>query len=149
MTDPAALLALKERVEKATGADRELDSELMEIEHFRDSQCIGVTDEYYKPVKSDVWVNRKTEKWKTTATQGYEFTASIEASLGLVGRVLPGTMWACGSMEDGPFCRLVIPVKGDGWRYAASSESEGNVAQTPPLAILSALLSALAMEPKP
>lgn len=66
------------------------------------------------------------------------YTSSIDAALALVERFLPGTIWAVGNMEAGPFCRLVVPNK-DGSYVGGYYTGE---AHTPALAILAALLSA-------
>lgn len=141
---PTTLRSLLARVEGASGADREIDRALMAIEHAREQRFIGVYDEFNRRVMSDVWVHRATGKWKTTAADGHEFTASVDAALALVERVLPG----CGvgfdvNVEHG---RGDKPVRAwlnqseaewtyDGWPSA--------VGRTPALAILAALLKAL------
>jgi hypothetical protein len=53
--------------------------------------------------------------------------------------VLPGTMRAVGTMEDGPFCQLVVPDASGGY-IGGDYRKHAN---TEPLSILAALLSAL------
>lgn len=46
------------------------------------------------------------------------YTASLDAAMSLRK---PGTLWAIGSMEEGPFCRLCVPKDGGGFDYVEAS----------------------------
>ncbi|MCJ2009905.1 hypothetical protein [Methylobacterium sp. J-092] len=105
------------RVKAAEGPDRRLDYEIFTA--------------FATPGEANPW----------DPAAGHFYTASIDAAVALAGRVLPGTMWAVGEMEGGPFCRLVYP-KSDGFREAVSMEQDGGP-DSAPLAICAALLTAL------
>jgi len=149
-----ALKALAERVEGATGPDRELDEALMALVYVRDKRHIGATEGWedepdsFVPVKEFVWVDPATDRWVSTAA--YNFTSSIDAALGLVERVLSGYRWGVASapMKTG-FYPDGKPSYGDGFKAHLTEPSAlrpmPSVAQgvTPPLAILAALLRAL------
>ena len=115
MVDLATLTALRERVIAAKGPDQKLDSAIwLKTSH----QC--------KDHGIDGWT---------------KYTASIDAALALVGRMLPGHGWSVGS----DFARQGQPFATIG--YDEEDRRGSAFAHTPPLAILAALLSALiAME---
>ena len=123
MPDRAELERLLKRVEGATGPDREID-------------------------------------WLLTfdgAEAPMEYTASIDAALGLVERCLPGWFWLVRAPEDdcrvpgkffanlqSPDYRAEAYEAGGSFRVNHLAGSEGFAyAETPPLAILAALLRAL------
>ena len=133
--------ALLERLEKATGPDRELDEAIMALFYTLDERHIGTTEGWdddpdsFKPVKDRVWVDPATDKWVSTAA--FHFTASIDAALALVERVLPGWMHANGNCgeQNMPWACITEPDE------PCRDFSAG--APTEPLAILIALLRAL------
>jgi len=157
MTDLAELL---ERVRKATGPDRELDGEI--------AATLRVGN------KLPDWAQNWTGEWRPTI-QGFvvlmqddeqpgpnfsspKFTASIDAALALVERVLPGWKVSLfiGHMTaakngDGARAELIAPgkpkkISASEWRWPKVAACYH--AQTPALAIVTALLSALiAREP--
>lgn len=93
--------------------------------------CVGESERGKDMVWED-WID-----WRFV-----RLTASIEASLELMKRALPGAMWAVGCMEGGPFCRLVYPTgHSNGWGHTVSLEQEGGP-DSEPLAILCCLISA-------
>lgn len=102
------LMELIKRLEKASGPDRALDEAVMAVFYVRDKRHIGVTEGWddepdsYLPVKSDVWVDPATDKW--VSTHAHPFTASLDAAVALVERVLPGWVWHASS--DGPHARV-------------------------------------------
>lgn len=99
---------LLERVKKATGSDKELDRAIERMEHGPD--VIPFTPEY---------------------------TFSIDASVALMDRMLPGTLWRLQSDPDSGSGFEATMVTG-GPELGAKGDGA-----TAPLAILAALLSAL------
>lgn len=123
-----ALKGMLERVRRVTGPDRALDVRIL-AQLQQPGEWSGSDIEY-----------ACADPDRTCDPPRY--TASVDAALALMDRVLPGAMWAAGCMEGGPFCRLVYPTGVDnGWGHTVSMEQEGGP-PTEPLAILSALLSA-------
>lgn len=124
---------LLERVKQAMGSDRWLDAEIECT--FRNAglppgescECEN-WDKYYPGYI-------KTPLGFVLAAS---YTSSIDAALGLLERVLPGTTWALSSTGERPLCRLFVPVG----RSCASGWREADAA-TPPLAVLAALLTAV------
>jgi len=125
--DIETLRALRERVREATWPDRELDALIWGIEDTRPLAAAGGDRPIYKQCPDDA----------VAFDSPPPFTASIDASLALVERVLPGWqhvtwggVWPYGGMAElrsgGPEC------------FVSNGE-----AGTLPLAILDALLSAL------
>lgn len=109
------LSGVVERLEKATGPDRELDDAIMAAIFVREERHTGVQerlalDDEWVPVKSPVWVDPATDQW--VSTHARQFTSSADAALTLVpkdydwivGNVngqLGGTPYACvGSTEQ-------------------------------------------------
>lgn len=131
---------LIERLEKASGADQELDLAIFEAIHPKGS----LTDSGWRWTRRKIaplgvvwyWLDRHK-----IAQPDYvqKYTASIDAALALVEKVLPG--WASG-YDAGPKTVIAFVDSHDfadrvfGARYTAE-------AATPPLAILLALLRAL------
>lgn len=136
------------RLEVCTGPDREIDAELMRLEHDWEERHIGATDENDTPVKDWVWVNRATGEWRSTAP--LHFTESIDAALALVERKLPGYRWGVSSapMRTG-FYPDGKPSYGEGFKAHLTEPSAlrpmPTIASgaTAPLAILLTLLRAL------
>jgi hypothetical protein len=91
MTDPAKLIELAERVEALTGPCRGTDAWIM-----------GKTD---NPQWTDADCEYAAEDADRTCGAP-RFTASLNAAKSLMA---PGTLWAVGHMEDGPFARLCWP----------------------------------------
>jgi hypothetical protein len=134
------LEALRERVGKATGPDREIDAlvwlkccpEAFDDQAFwswRGMQPKGISDRALDDVK--VGYARSRAPF---------FTASLDAALALVERVLPGWGWQIKRYgEDGEHeAYLWPPSEADHSRLHAECQHT-----TPALALLSALLSAL------
>jgi len=106
------LTALIERVENATGPDRELDA--------------AIRDALYEPVKRGAWT---------------PFTSSLDAALALVEEKLPGTFWHVAkgrTRPDEPLfgAELVSPEHGG---VNVAVEHESSVALALILALLRAL----------
>ena len=155
---------LLERVKTATGPDREIDAEVM-FDLF--AKPVGARDDggptgYLWPEDNPSWsfgvrFPGKDREWFTAARQKVEgetltiwrddawvlmnslripqITASLDAVLELVERVLPGWAWSVGNLRNGAQCYLMH-------RPGAALLGPG-LAATPPLAVLSALLTAL------
>lgn len=85
--DITRLRSLLERCEAAKGSDRELDEAIMSLFHFRAKRFLGVTYVGGGRAMSNVWVSHKTGKW--VSTHAHDFTASIDAAVALIEKVLP------------------------------------------------------------
>lgn len=136
----ATLRDLKARIDAATGPDREIDARILcaffapagsEVEHIR---------------RYDRWIINRPHgcswrHWDELPTvflgRGDRISASIDAALALVERMLPGWAWnvQTDSRTTGVFARLDNPD--------LDVEPAAAHCETAPLAILSALLSAL------
>ena len=112
--DLADLIA---RLTEATGPDREIDLDLWRL--FGD----------LPPAVHERW-----------DYQTVPYTASVDASLALVERVLPGKHWSLGWWDEGFRCEFLVFEEGEWWYHAG----KGTVGEAPtlPLAILVALLRA-------
>ena len=118
MGDPETLRALLARVEGAAGADEAMDD--------------------------DLWAAFGNPNTGSL----YDYTASVDAALALVGRVMLERMWTIGSVETGGYAASVEgPLK----REASTPYGVGEFyrepmwcdhAPTPALALLAALLRA-------
>ncbi len=137
------LQKLLERVENATGPDREIDEAIMALVYVRDERHIGAYMENDlgrdEPVKDRVWVDPKTDKW--VSTHAYAYTASIDDALALVERVLPGQQWTLGRNLHHHYWLCTFNRLDD--EGAPYSNASSHAAPTPPLAILAAILKAL------
>lgn len=116
----AELATLRARIDAATGPDRELDLSLAEA---------LVPDVVVLLHNRGTGQNERSTYW--------HYTASIDAALALVERLLPGWLWTFGSYgpDDGPWACITEPTEPCA-DYAARGP-------TPALAILSALMSAM------
>lgn len=142
----AALRGLLERVEAATGPDRELDRDISVAVGFlhvgdRGRLYMIAPDDgghIYGGLGDDILIPRLTEK--------------IDAAVALVERVLPEWVWQIERQltYEGrpPFFADISTV--DNCRGRNGTETGSAYAATPPLAILAALLRALiAKDPTP
>lgn len=107
------------RLEAAEGADRELDLALT---------LLGFPD-----TTEDDWLKDELER-RAFGNQ-WKVTASIDASMALVERVLPG--WNCSSVNLAP-----DPCEGYVWMRGQIGNTQGK-AKTPALALLCALAKVL------
>jgi hypothetical protein len=88
----AKLNELLERVKAATGPDREIDGDLAEAFDDAPSHLPRVTD----VGRSWLWAEFvEPDSWETW--EAPEYTASIDAALALVERVVPGWCWRIGT----------------------------------------------------
>ena len=153
--DKQALIALLERVEKATGPDRELDCR---ISHHFDRRGI-----WYGAAEDSGWAPAETvDGWDDTkwheVGQDYvsslvqQFTRSIDAALALVERVLPSALWHVNRPAD--WTGKIKKRKGEplpafegyvslGTIGATDYVSGSSMGHNPSLAILAALFKAL------
>ena len=134
MTDLTALLT---RVDAATGPDRQIDCLL---------DCLRTGREFIEWTADTGIVGYRFKHH----TLGWElgcwrvgYTASLDAALALVTKMLPGWRWSIGTIQSngGDYAQLAEPVMtefGPGIGIRAQQH-----AATPPLAVLSALLRAL------
>lgn len=138
-TDRDDIASLLERVKAATGPDRALDWYVADATGHQsfNTSIQGMWPPFMKGSRAD----------KAVPT----YTASIDAALGLVGRMLPGWKWgvASVSVRTGEKSPEGYPRYGEGFR-AHVTEFSGlrpmpsvAEAQTAPLAILAALLTSL------
>lgn len=133
-----------ERLEKLTGPDRELDRAIMAIAYLWERRHIGAAcwDDGHDTCCpggkhiDDVWVDPTTDKWVTNARDGFNFTASLDAAVALVEKMLPGWGFYLRSDKEGHGCGLVYP---DAFRVTPC-HCRG---ATPPIAMLLALFRAL------
>ncbi|MFA6043595.1 MAG: hypothetical protein WC718_01305 [Phycisphaerales bacterium] len=110
-----SLSALLERVEAATGGDRELDRDI--------AIATG-------------WVHRSGAPWERVLEwERPNPTASVDAALALIGRVKPGARALMEHDHDGNGWAMLMPSK--------HSERFMAEAPTPALALILALLRAL------
>lgn len=123
-TDLADLLA---RVEAATGPDREIDGLLYCMEDEVIQRC---------------WPHWGREQRENLTPR---YTASLDAALALVERVLPGSTVDIGSddNETGRFYYGVV------WPEGRSAGSETNSRHSMALALVASLLRALSTDPIP
>lgn len=141
------LVEMLERVEKATGPDRDLDRALMALAYDWGQRHIGAIcwDDGHDTCCKDakhidlVWIDRSTDKWVTTAVQGFEFTGSVDCVLALAERALPG--WRVNMVRGESYSSAQF-MKGWG-----GGKKIGPAFERPddelPLAILAALLAAI------
>jgi len=116
--DSQDLLRLADELMAATGPDRRLDYWIM-------TRTLPTGHAY-------LW---------DPEDQNHRYTASLDAA----GVLVPtNSLWAVGSDIDGPFARVMPPVR-DGW---VGSEQQHCLAATPPLALCAAALKARAHSTK-
>jgi len=130
MSDLKELLA---RVEKAEGVDRELDGHIEVAVRWIEAARVGL-----KPEHRAKWRSNRAGHVSDGFTH-YDagaVTASLDATLALVERVLPGWGFYLRQDKDGCGAALVYP---DASRVTPGHET----AATPALALLASLLKAL------
>lgn len=135
-----SLIPLATRVEALDGPDREVDALVMAQFYRREERWIGCRDQDDEPVPDNVWVNPRTDRWVTTARDGFEFTRSLDVVVALITEKLPGWSHAYCS-QAGKVTGLVGPP---GCEEHVAFEVR---AKTPALALLAAFLRALASQP--
>ncbi len=131
---------LLSRVEAATGPDRELDRDIWEAVTnectHRETQFVYLENDE----RELECVNCGADTYGADKWSG--LTASLDASLALIGRVLPGCKWSAGSYSfidghAGGEARIVLRNGFD-----SDADNEGCY-ETPTLALLAAMLKAL------
>lgn len=135
MHDTAAIDALRERVKGLSGADREVDALIVA------TLCPGATVGTYIVGDDGDIVFHAQALGIQNKSLCPTYTESIDAALALVERVLPGVWWLVGKGRT----RTVEPLYGVHLMREGSLDDvigEGE-AETPSLAIILALLSAL------
>lgn len=124
------LKGMLERVEAASGPDRDLDQEiatvLFDVEWRRANM-------YFRGVRRGT-----KEVLYNSVHRVPEFTANLQATMTLVERVLPG--WNCSAVKLTP-----EPCEGYVWEPGHVGNIQGKSA-TPALALLAALLKAKASQ---
>jgi hypothetical protein len=132
--DESALADLLVRLEGLSGPDRAVDRQIMSLFYRWEQRWTGGIDEFGDHYLDWVWVEPDTDQWRTTARDGFEFTASLDAAVELVDRVLP--RWE-GSLS--------IAAGRDSWvrLWTDNGMTEyASDAPTAPLALLRALVAA-------
>lgn len=141
------LRTLLDRVEQGEGADYDLNLELaclwgpfIRKSYEQDGKRHLAFYRRDEPLKGQ-WSfacgeDRPDSRWHFLSTPSY--VSSLDDSRALVQAAIPGTLIASGSMEDGPFCSMVVPREdgtyiGGGMQAFATSE---------PRAVLACLLRA-------
>lgn len=128
MTDKASLIALKERVDAADGPSYALDT------------AIALHTGFWPAERVDYTTGSMSEGLTVWFTDGPELplppnvTASVDAALALVERVLPGWEWGVRNSGTSFVCNEALAA----YQYTERA--------TPCLSILSALLAALIAE---
>jgi hypothetical protein len=138
--DRETLVALAERVEKASGPDRELDAEIMAVQHFQDDRYIGGKTGNPPSMRARhdrVWVSRATDEWVSTHPK--DFTSSLDAAIALVPE---GHTWAGGDLdEDGMPWACVTADKEPCRDFAGKAATVAN-------SVCAAALRALSAQPQ-
>lgn len=145
------LSGLRERIKAATGPDRKIDCEI-EAAIIHRERFVVVPPPFYDPERyfcnPDPSVDWIGYDLLNTAPR---YTASIDAALALVERMLPGWKWGVSSIavRTGEKTAEGYPRYGEGFRAHVTAVSalrpmpSIGEAPTAPLAILLALLTAL------
>ena len=131
------LTDLLERVEGATGADREIDALFVAVLNNAQLRPYPPSDDFGPKNRWQFWSldgahflgNEGTPKFKVEP-----ITASLDAALALLARVLPGRVVRLSISERVSTAQLTSPLRDDRARHAGS---------TPALALLSAMLRAM------
>lgn len=140
MTDNLNQLhSLLERLEKANGPDREIDAEILVVlgilvkNEGRGYRRIGpdgtIKTGWYVDLL-DYW------KWPTSVFEVEPLTASLDASVALVEKVLPGWDWQVGTCDSEQYVGHIVEEFGMAaliWEYGPN----------PALALLTAMVKAL------
>lgn len=127
------LADLLARVEKAEGPDRELDGALWLALECRPNHG-QVFDPEYAPY---LHVDPRGKEHPAIKEDAPPYTASLDAALALVERVLPGWDWVLSSVDGHRASAEVTPPD---WPVEALHYK---TAKTPALALLAAMLKAL------
>lgn len=129
MTSSPDLAALLVRVEKAEGADRELDTRIWQVLVF------------------DPKLLKPGHDWLKTPGLGYSkpaYTASLDAALALCERVLPGCYWRAAELTPGEIAGMRPPGNQEFWATVGpAGAQEQAFGFTPALALIAAMLRAL------
>lgn len=149
----AELIALAERVEAATGPDREINwIRPLDADIF---QAIGGPLWEYACKSAQLPSGCPPDAMLASARKrAPRYTSSLDAVTALIAEKLPGASWQCGFVhpdqadsdnEPGAWARVFPP-----WSWLSEDDDgEGIIvsAETPTLALLSAALRALAQAP--
>ena len=135
MTDLPALLT---HLQAATGADRELDGLLaVQFGGAKTKDFYGRDfTQVVRKFGSETFTSVQWDSWKVPC-----FTASIDAALGLIERVLPGWTWSAHPHHEGGMTMGVHP--GPGIASVNGPWEKWGTAKTPALALCCALVQAL------
>lgn len=139
------LQALLERVEAASGPDRDLDWTMAQAFDPDLAGRVLITYEGSKAacIANGLWPKRKGACWRDALFSVPRYTASLDAAVGLVEKMLPGWTWGI----NGPDPELDGECVGSLWKSTANTiDGDG---KTPALALIAALLKALISQSNP
>lgn len=129
MTDRQTLAALVERVEQATGLDRELDAEIAWLMHPSDRKRLGSPDLrrecFHLGLPEPQWV-----PWESVSSFHPHYTSSLDAALTLVPEGMAWTVLAISGADAATHSPSAVVTR-----------QAGNAA-TPALALVAAALRA-------
>jgi hypothetical protein len=129
------------RLTAATGPDQEIDAAIMASFYDRGERIIGTHEQQedgsWKPIAVPVWIDRSTSKW--VSTHAFSFTASLDATVALIERELPGWTIAGIGQDD---CKKWHASLQKGHRTSYSTVALAG-APTSAIALLLALFKAL------
>ena len=130
MVDKSTLEALLERVESATGPDRDID----EAAHA----ALLPDHEFGQLADAPEGVGCMMYRWPDGhQSSALRITSSIDAALALVERLLPGCIWSL----EADACWIRVPTEDDVAEFQGNKS--GMAGKWTPIAIVAALLKAL------
>ncbi len=160
--NPTVLREIIERLERLEGPDREADTAIMGCFYVREKRHIGTMQDEgrgWEPCLDEVWVDpdQATDTW--VSTHAKNFTASLDAAVALVEKVLPG--WVVAALSNGTLDPKYRDVRlYTGWRASlgrigaeitpetvSGQDFATGTAPNPAIALLLALFKALEQKP--
>ena len=134
----ADLQSLLARVEAASGPDRLLDAEIEVAARWIDAARAGLAPEHRARWRVLTGLRVGAVESQGTSYNAKPFTASVDAALALVERVLPGWQWDVGYLPNQPEIGFLAEI----WPPGDPVNDVSGAGKTAPLAILAALLKA-------
>lgn len=129
---------LIERVEGATGPDREIEARLWCLQEGREFRKV-IWSDYKYPDGQKHWHSFRTNGGDVGCHSVPKFTASLDAALALCERVLPGVWWLIGRGK----LTAAEPEYGAQLMFGEDEVLGVGEAPTPAVALILALLRAL------
>ncbi|WP_336812294.1 hypothetical protein [Bosea sp. MMO-172] len=128
LPDIMELGLLVARIQNESGADRDIDEEVMSLFFKWEERFIGVRDEDGHQIPSTVWVSPLTNDWVSSGP--HRFTGSVDWIVQAMREFLPETSWSLQAPSEQPATALV--------RNGAAFKAR--TALTPQRALLTAFL---------